>query len=236
MNDRFKRILIGLLALGALLVFAILAFLFLATGITCEDAEDAAFDTVRCDTERGGGWRALQWALVLGAALALLLGVARAVSRTRLLPLVIGAAVALAAFLAVGRIDDIELGDEPVPKVTQVRLLDTECRVPCADGVRASVTVDREAELDVSLGPARFEDIGDRQFRTTVAGHPQDGARVGAGTHELRVSGAIVNPPAERGPLPPGDYELTVTARPPEAGNQRNQRSEEVERSVTIRP
>ena len=235
MNDRLKRILIGLLALGALLVFVILAFLFLATGITCEDAEDAAFNTVRCDTERGAGWRALQTALVLGAGLALLLGVVRAVSRTSFLPLLIGAAVALVAFLVVGRIDEIELGDRPVPRVTQVRLLDAECEVPCSDGFRASISVDRDAELELSVGPVRFEDIGDSQYETTVEGHGVRTAEVDEGTHELGFSSEIIGPPDDIGPLPPGDYELSVRARPQDAGNQREQTSEAVERRLTVR-
>ena len=236
MSDRLKRILIGLLALAALFVFVFLAFLFLATGITCEDAEEAAFDTVRCDTERGAGWRALQTALVLGAGLGLLYGIARAISRARFLPLVVGATVANATFFVVGLIDDIELGDKPVPRVTQVRLLDTACSVPCADGIRASVTVDRDAEVELRLGPARFEDIGDRQYNSEMDGHPDGSAEVDAGTHEFRVRGAIINPPSERGPLPAGPYDLEVTARPQNAGNQRDQRREPVKRRVTIRP
>jgi hypothetical protein len=230
-SDRYRRALIILLAIGAGIVFLTFAFLVSSPGITCEDAEDAAFDTVRCDPERGAGWRTLRSAIVLTTGAALLFGAVRALHRARFMPLIVPVAASIPAFV-VGAIGRIELGEKPLPRVTEVRLLDNACTVPCAGGIRAVVTVDRPAEVELRLGPARFEDIGDRQYGSEVEGDPE----VGAGTHELRVRGEIRNPPHERGPLPAGDYELVVTARPQDAGQQWPQSHPPVERRVTIRP
>lgn len=57
-----------------------------------------------------------------------------------------------------------------------------------------------------------------------------------AGTHEVRVGGAIRNPPEERGPLPPGPYDLEVIAGAQDAGNQERQRTGPVKLRVEIRP
>jgi hypothetical protein len=85
-------------------------------------------------------------------------------------------------------------------------------------------TLDREAEVDFGLGPARFEDIGGRQYASGRVGQPlEPGAQpvdYEAGTHTARVAGRIVNPPEERGPLPAGDYELELEVRAKDSGNQ----------------
>jgi hypothetical protein len=110
------------------------------------------------------------------------------------------------------------------------------CEVPCRDGVRVAVTVDRAAEVELGLGPARFRDIGSRQYSSRIVGKPGATAEVGAGSHEFSVTGAILSPPRQRGPHPPGDYEVDVTARPQDAGNQERQSNEPITRRVTIRP
>jgi hypothetical protein len=136
----------------------------------------------------------------------------------------------------VAAIDGIELGDKPVPRLTEVRLIDDGCRVPCSNGIRVAVTVDRPAEVELHLGPARFRDIGGRQYSSRIAGESGATAGVDAGTHELSVVGEILNPPRQRGPLPAGDYEVDVTARPQDAGNQERQEHGPIARRVTIRP
>jgi hypothetical protein len=99
-----------------------------------------------------------------------------------------------------------------------------------------AVTVDLAAEVELGLGPARFRDIGSRQYSSRIVGKPGATAEVDAGRHEFRVTGEILNPPRQRGPLPPGDYEVDVTARPQDAGNQERQSNKPITRRVTIRP
>ncbi len=236
MSDRRKRLAILLLAACAVALYLAVLLFFVGARLGCEDAEQAAFDTVGCDSERGSGWRAVQSALLAATGLGVLVGAVVAFSRRRFLPLAVPAVAIVPVFVAVGVIDGIELGDKPVPRVTEVRLIDRSCRVPCRDGIRVAVTVDLSAEVELHLGPARFEDIGSRQYSSRIVGEPGATAEVDAGRHEFRVTGEILNPPGQRGPLPPGDYEVDVTARPQDAGNQRRQSGEPIARRVTIRP
>src|SRR5918999_1650668 len=94
---------------------------------------------------------ALPSAIVLTTGAALLFGAVRALDGARFVPLIVPVAASIPAFVAVGAIDRIELGEKPLPRVTEVRLLDNACTVPCAGGIRAAVTVDRPAEVELRL-------------------------------------------------------------------------------------
>jgi hypothetical protein len=235
-SERTKRVAIFLLAAAAVAAFVLVGLLWLISRLGCEDAEEAALQTVACDSERGGGWRTVQSALLLVCLAAVVAGAALALRRARFTPLLLSAAGVVGAFLALVLINDIKLGDKPVPRLEEVRVVDQSCAVPCREGVRVSVTVDREAELTLGLGPARFRDIGSRQYSSNLVGDSDAIAEVDAGTHELRVTGEILNPPSQRGPLPPGDYEVDVTARPQDAGTQEDAEAGPVKRRVTITP
>jgi hypothetical protein len=232
-SDRSStRVLVAVVGVIAVAAFAFAVLLPLIGRLGCEDAEQPAFDTVRCDGERGAGWRSLQSVLFVASAALVVAGIVVALRRARFRPLLLslaGVAVALCA----GAINGIELGDKTVPKL-EMRLLDEACSVPCEEGIAVSVTVDREAELTLGLGPARFRDIGSRQYSSSIVGERDAVTDVDAGTHELSVTGEILNPPAQRGPLPAGLYEVHVTARPQDSGHQEDAESGTQTRRVRI--
>jgi hypothetical protein len=221
-SDTAKRLLVGAIALAALGLFFLGGLLWLGSSLGCEDAETRAFDTVRCDDERGAWWVRLQALLFLGSALGCLVGVVWGMVKPSLLPPSVSLAVALPAMMATLAIQGVRVGDKTEPRLTNVRAGD--CSAPCREGIPVTFTLDRDAEVDFHLGPARFEDIGGRQYASGAVGQPiEPGAQpldFDAGSHRARVTGRIVNPPAERGPLPRGDYELDVDARPRNSGNQ----------------
>lgn len=240
MSETSKRLAIGALALVVLTLFVFAAFFWLLSGVGCEDAEEATLNTVQCDHERGRSWVTLQGVLILCSGAALVAGTVWGVLAARLWPLAVAVALALPALAAVFVIQGVEVSDKPLPRLSNVRLIDRGCTVPCSRGIRVAFTVDREAEVDFHLGPARFEDIGGRQYGSGVLGQEYGPTTPGVdykpGRQVVRVGGAILNPPEQRGSLPPGDYELELVARPPEAGNQRRQSLGEVKRRVEISP
>jgi hypothetical protein len=217
-----KRLLVAALALVAVGLFALAAFVWLAGSLGCEDAEDVAFDTVRCDGERGRWWTWLQALLFLGSALACMVCVVWGFARATLRAPAVAVALSVPALVAVVAIQGVRVADKAEPKLSNVRAGD--CRVPCRGGLPVTFTLDRDAEVDFHLGPARFEDIGGRQYASGAVGRPiEPGAQpvdFEAGTHTTRVTGRIANPPAERGPLPAGEYELDVQTRAVDSGNQ----------------
>ena len=215
MSDTTKRLLVGAIALAALGLFFLGGLLWLGSSLGCEDAETPAFDTVRCDDERGAWWVRLQALLFLGSALGCLVGVVWGMVKPSLRPPSVVLALALPAVIATLAIQGVRVGDKTEPQLTNVRA--GGCEAPCTAGVPVTFTLDRHAEVEFHLGPARFEDIGGRQYGSGARGQPLE---LDAGRHSARVPGRIVNPPAERGPLPAGDYELDVQARPVNSGNQ----------------
>jgi len=237
MGERRRRVGIVFLALAAAAVY-LLGFGAWAVGrLGCEDADQEDFDTVRCDSERGVDWTAFEWVL-WGLALVLLIGgLVWSLRRASYVGVLASAAAIVATVIAVFAIEGIELGEKEVPRVTDFDLIDTECRAPCSKGLRVLVSTNEDAELHLSIGPLDFDDIGGRQYNDLVDGKDTgEGIDVDAGTHHFNVGGEIVNPPAERGPLPPGEYRIEVYARPQDAGNQENASSEPMTETVVIRP
>ena len=222
MSNTNKRLLVGVIALVAVAMFLLAGFLWLAGSLGCEDAENAAFDTVRCDRERGEWWTRLQGLLFFGSALACLGCVVWGLIKPSLRVPSVALALSAPALIATVAIQAVRVTDKAEPKLSNVSAGD--CEAPCRAGLPVTFTIDRDAEVDFHLGPARFEDIGGRQYASGAVGQPiEPGGQpidFEAGTHTARVTGRIANPPEERGPLPAGDYELDVQAGPPDSGNQ----------------
>lgn len=237
MSTTTRRVGIVLAAIAAA-AFYVCAFVVFAIGrVGCEDAEEPDWHTVRCDSERGANWTTFEWVLWGLALVVLIAGLVWSLKRARFAGVLLSAAVVVAAVVAIFAIEDKELGDQQVPEVTGVEVLNTECEVPCSEGFKVRVTTDIDAQLQLGIEPANFDDIGGRQYNDLVDGEDAgEGADVDAGTHEFAIGGEIINPPAERGPLPAGEYELVIYARPQNAGNQEEASSDEIKRPVTIKP
>ncbi len=212
----------GVIALVAVGMFLLAGFLWLAGSLGCEDADDAAFGTVRCDRERGEWWTRLQGLLFLGSALACLGCVVWGLVKPSIRAPSVALGLSLPALIGVVAIQGVRVADKAEPRLSGVRA--GGCEAPCRDGLPVTFTLDRDAEVDFHLGPARFEDIGGRQYASGAVGRPiEPGAQpldFDAGTHTAHVTGRIANPPEERGPLPAGAYELDVKASARDSGNQ----------------
>lgn len=198
-------------------------FIWVVLSVGCEDADEAMLQTVQCDSERGAGWQRLQAAIGVVLLVGGIGATVLAVRRMSVRPLAVAALGAVVGLVAIFQINDVELGDAPVPKLVSARVLEPVCAAPCADGVPIEFMLDRRAEVVVSVGPARYEDIGGRQYDTTLTGgKPADeGAYIfGKGRATALAAGRIVNPPAEAGPLPPGRYVVDIHAQVLDGGSQ----------------
>ena len=153
MSDTTKRLLLAAIALVALGLFLLGGLLWLGGSLGCEDAETRAFDTVRCDDERGAWWVRLQALLFLGSALGCLVGVVWGMAKPSLRPPSVALAVALPAVVATVAIQGVRVGDKTEPRLANVRA--GSCAAPCREGIPVTFTLDRAAEVDFHLGPAR---------------------------------------------------------------------------------
>lgn len=240
--SRRNRIWLGFAAMVVLALAACyLHLVFDAFG--CENADTAQLDTVRCDSERSGGWRAAHQLVGLGCLVGVIVGGAWAIRRVRWPPLAGGAVVGLAGLGAMAAIDNVRLPDRPIPRLSDVRLLDAACASPCSQGVRVAFTLDREAEVSLSFAPDGWIAVGGRDYETgvlgrprTASGSPPDVVGFGAGAHTIAVGGWAVDRPSTRRPLPAGPYALALTPRPQRSGGQQRILGERVELRVAIRP
>ncbi len=223
MGPRGKRALIAIS--GALLLLGVLmvSFFALLAPLGCEDA-DGASDTVLCDAERGSDWRALQGVIIVALILACVVGLMLALKQISGVALLVPLIAAAPAFWAVFAIYDIEVGDRPLPKMSDVRFGARSCVSPCPGGFPVSFALDGPARIQVSLTPP-YEDVGNKTYEDFVIGMDQPEGKAGydfdEGRHSIRVNTRIVNPPSRTGPAPVGRYKFAISAEPQDAGGQR---------------
>lgn len=213
-------------ALG-LAVFGLVALVYFGfAGVGCEDGSAEDFKTVRCATEGADGWQAFQIVIICAGAATLLGGTAWSLAKRRMVGVTIGGVALIAGFVLAFAINYKEVDpavaqDPPAPEppaITGFELIDTQCQVPCAGGFRVSVVTNFDARLQAKLAPA--QGVTGQRYRTLVNGEDAKGGFDSSRRDVFNVSGELLGASGERGPMPPGEYTITVSARPEAPGQQ----------------